>query len=517
MQYLAILLSAPLSHLVVASTNSQAETIISSQPAAAETQTGTFDFHNLTGDPYHAFYVPLDIRFPEEFGGTPTVTLIGPPDHRPHAWRGSGWGLAVTNITTEGFKALTSVPYGNTLGPIKWIAVGQKLYWGTVVPSYLVLAVIYAPPGSAAGHGPNSVSYIAGSTAGTITSASTTFKSNVSTSFEQGGQVWGSGSSSSSGFEASHSATYSDAMDIKKSVNHEIDLTGSSQDGINHDDDEILLLLKPSVKVGLSASITKWMLASSNSPILPLLVGELNGHKAIPQDILKLLTWAGITPADYPQILARDPLASGDAAINSPRFTFEETVSYRSVNPSGSALVQKYTISNSQTRTTTTDVEDTYTVKVSDTQSLSLGGYYTAKVNDASSWGWTNKSSSSTTTANSQSAQLTLNEPSAAYSGSIIIDVYMDNIYKTFAFAFRSVSANNIIIEGQLLAPSRKVAANKKVSVIANGRKYMTFTNSNGAFVFYGDASGPAVLQAEGVNQKISEIQAIKSITLQAR
>jgi hypothetical protein len=464
-----------------------AETIIDPSVLTGQiaTQTGTFNYQSPTGDVYHAFYPPIDITFPEEFGGTPTVTIrFKYPCKVPHAFTCAT--LSATNVTTGGFRAVTNAAYGNII-PANWTAVGPKLNWGTVVPAYLVLTVVYSPPGSASGRG-SSVTYEADSTTGTTTSASTTFKSGTSSSFDQSAKVYGVGSGSGTGFEASHSVSYSDSMDIKKTTNSTITLTGPSKDEIDHDEDQIWLLLKPNIKLGLSSFVTRWMLADTKSPIQPVLAGQLNGHKPMPDGVAKWLNWAGITPKDYPCILARDPLATqadgitvkdypcirtasqadAKSPFDSGRFApLDKTFAYTPLDNSGASSEQGYKISNSQTRTIATAVEDSYTVKSSESPiDASFAGYYSAKANDTSSWGWTNKSTSSTANGKSQSAQLTLRMPSSAYKGSTVIDVYFDTIYNAFAFAIRQIDTSNVGLQGQLLTKTGKEATHKPVSLI---------------------------------------------------
>jgi hypothetical protein len=501
------------------------------------TQTGTVAIDNVTGNPYHSLFPPKDVFFKEEFGGTPNITISYPK--RGHKILPPGYlQESVTNITSEGFRISSSFPSG-TYVDFNWTAVGPKLNWGTVTPSYLVLTVFYSPPGSASGHGTSSVTYEMDSTAGTTTSASTTFKSDVSSSVDTSGKVWGVGSGSGTGFETSHSLSYSDSMDIRKTKSTTHTLNGPiDKDEINHDEDEIWLLLKPTVKLGLSSLIAKWMLGETRSPAQPVRAGELNNHLKMSDGTAKWLNWAGITPSDYPCILARDPLAAqadgitakdypclralqtdGKSPFESGRFTpLNQTFAYKPLDSSGASSEQGYKLSSSETRTITTEIEDTYTVKATETPiDANFGSYYSAKVNDTSSWGWTNKSTSSTVKGNTQIAQLTVRNPSSTYSGSTVLDVYFDTIYNTFAFAIRPIDTREVALQGQLLTKTGESAAYRPITMIDGERKYTTLTNSKGEFTFYGDMSGSVVLQADGVNQRIPQLRATRSIRLRPK
>lgn len=197
---------------------------------------------------------------------------------------------------------------------------GPALLRGVVLPKYLVLTVVYAPPGTNGSHSTSSVSYQAGSSTGTTTSASQSFKTGNSLSFEASANFAGSGAGVGTSFEASQSSTDSQSLEIKKSTTATITLSGPSQDGISHDEDEIWLLLNPTVNLALSSSSAGWMLANTQSVIQYVQVGYLNGHEAMPPGLAAALQTAGITSQDYPDILARDPLADGSSPVDARRF-----------------------------------------------------------------------------------------------------------------------------------------------------------------------------------------------------
>ncbi len=137
-------------------------------------------------------------NFPQPFGGTPSMVVqacsfavIG----CAVLFEGDAWmGYTVTAL---GFTP--KVPYnaiqlpGARVVPTDpwvrgtWIAVGPKIFHGTVLPKYMILTVIYAPPGTNGGHSTSSVEYAAGSSTGTTTSASQTFKLENALSFEASG------------------------------------------------------------------------------------------------------------------------------------------------------------------------------------------------------------------------------------------------------------------------------------------------------------------------------------------
>lgn len=393
---------------------------------------------------------------------------------------------------------------------------GPKLITGTVVPNFLVLTIIYAPPGTNGGHSTSSVSYQSGSTAGTTTSSSQSFKSGNSVSVEASGGILGNSGGAGVSFEASQSSTDSQSVEIKKSTTSTITQVGPSQDGIKHDEDEIWLLLKPTVNLALSSSTTEWMLANTRSPVQYVHVGWLNGHEAMPPGVASALQSAGITPQVYPEILARDPLANGSPSLDSPRYvSINTTFPYEPpYSQNDSVPTSTYNISNSLSKTIGKEADDTFKVQLSLSATGNFLTLFTLKIKDTASWEWTNKSSNTSSAGTSQSAQLTIGGPAYGYTGATVVQVYFDTIYKTFAFALVPGNAAEVALKGTLLTPSGAAAAYKQVSLSESGKKHLTFTNAKGEFTFYGDISGKATVQAHGVTQVIPQLQSTRSITL---
>ncbi len=465
-------------------------------------------------------YPPVDVNFPQEFGGTPTVALTCP----------AGWfhghhspcvlPLSAANVTSTGFRAVigqsanrSGTPNGLTL---HWTGVGIALQRGTVVPNYMVLTIIYAPPGTGGGHSTSSVSYQSGSTAGTLTSSSRTFKDGNAVSVEVSSGTAGNGGGAGVSFDSSHSSTDSQSLEIKKSTTTTISQVGPSQDGINHDNDEIWLLLKPKINLALSSSTTEWTLADTRSLIQYVHVGWLNGHEPMPPGVASVLQNAGITPQVYPDILVHDPLANGQPSLEAPRFvsintTFPYEPPYSASDP---VPTSTFNISNSQVATTGTTAEDSVKVELYVSGSAGFMGLATIKLKDTDSWEWTNKSSNTTTTGSSQSATLTIGGPAYGFVGPSVIQVYYDTVYRTFAFALTSGNAAEIALTGTLLTPRGAPAVNKRVILTESGKKHLTYTSTKGKFTFFGDIRGHATIQAPGVTQVIPQLQSTRSITL---
>jgi hypothetical protein len=468
-----------------------------------------------------AGYACPAVAFPTVFGGVPNIVVTGPAQ--------------ATNVTANGFTPVAQqanppvnnpFPGGPPLAvnlPISgtWVAVGPVLLTGTAQAKYVVLTVIYSPPGTNGGHSTSSVSYSAGSTTGTTTSASESFQAANSISFTGSASYLGSSGSIGVSFSVSQSDTDSQSLTIQKSATSAIAQAGPSVDGINHDQDEIWLLLNPTLNLAVSTvPSASWNFSNSmspvSSPIQYLYVGWLNGDQQMPAPIATLLQNAGITPQDYPTILARDPFATS-APIDQNRFlllntTFPYEPPLTATDP---VPTQTYNVTNSSTSTTGSETVDTYKVGLTITASPSFLGLAKATLKDSASWQWTNKSSQTNTTGSSESASLTIGGPAYGYTGSTVMEVYFDTMYKTFAFALAPLEEQEIGVQGTLTDQSGNLLTGKEVTLTAAGVNHQTFTNSKGEFKFFGHINGPVTVQAAGVQatavpQATSTIRSVK-------
>jgi hypothetical protein len=100
------------------------------------------------------------VNFAKQFGSAPDM-IIGFDSMSPSAYDCENGTPKVvsTNVTPSGFRPeayidCSGYPHApfNTSTSGWWVAVGNFLNRGTVMPNYLVLSVIYAPPGTNGGH-----------------------------------------------------------------------------------------------------------------------------------------------------------------------------------------------------------------------------------------------------------------------------------------------------------------------------------------------------------------------------
>lgn len=467
------------------------------------------------------------VTFPTQFGGRPNVVIsacvTGPALNQGECMGIGSDLIALQDVTPLGFTPMPTVARlhhrarsvsGN------WIAVGPRVFRGTAKPRYLVLTVIYAPPGTNAGHSTSSVAYSSGSTTGTLLSASQSFQGASSLSLDGKGGVLGNGGGIGVSVEYVHSTTDNQSLEVRRSVTSTINRTGPSQDGLNHDEDQIYLLLQPTIDLALAPSSAAWMLADAQGPIQYVYVGWLNGHMQMPRSIMAALRNAGVTEQDYPAILARDPLADGSTTPDPRRFApLKMTYPYEPPYSATDAVPTITTnLSDSSTSTVGSTAEDTYKVALSVSGEVGFFDVAKTTLRDTASWQWTNRASRSTTSGTTQSASLTIGGPSFAYppDAPTVMKVYLDTIYRTFAFALVPANLEEVGVKGTIVNAGGRPLAATEVTLVENQTTQRTFTNAKGEYVFFGHIDGPAIVQAAGVARMIAQSQPSRTLVLRS-
>ena len=112
-------------------------------------------------------------------------------------------------------------------------------------------------------------------------------------------------------------------------------MSAAQSDSINHNFDQIILLLGPEVDVTIADTQLQWGLNLSHAIPQVVLVGWLNGPITMPSDVAATLSQYGITAQDYPQILSADPFASDSTGQGKPaaaRFAYLTVLPYEPVS-----------------------------------------------------------------------------------------------------------------------------------------------------------------------------------------
>lgn len=149
---------------------------------------------------------------------------------------------AETDCIINGKPGTRFCPAGGYPGPCIPIG-GDEVESGTVTVSYLVMGVIYSPPGKR-----SSVKYSTQSTMGSLVSASSSFKSETSVGVQAQGGILAAGESAGFSVTNSESETSSNSVKVVYATTTGISLSGS-EDAVNHDNDEILFLINPVISI----------------------------------------------------------------------------------------------------------------------------------------------------------------------------------------------------------------------------------------------------------------------------
>ena len=492
-------------------------------------------------------YTCPTVLFPKAFGIAPNVTFVNT------STSGGGRGVKFT-VTAEGFTPIvdrpeppctnkmvgrpghggrvTCVPFGGAFpaggASGDWIAVGPPLVNATVTPKYLVLTIIYAPPGMHGPKGTGTITYQQGSSVGTTTSASTSFKQAYTVSASADAGFFGSGGSNELTVGYSRSVTDKQSLDIKVSQTGGLKGQGSDmENGVDNDNDAIYLALSPKVNLQLAPSLVQWTFASPKDFVVThVFVAWLKNPSLFQTEapsIKRLLLDNGITEQDYADILKRDPLATV-VAPPPDRYELRSSFDYVPPHPCDiQPLTTTLTFQREQTSTSEHAVTDEYDVGITHQDNVGFGSSddgVTLTLKLSGKWTWTNESSVAHSSSTTDTASLAAGGPSCGYNGATRINAYFDKVYGTYAFrednagpalqGTITAAAPTMTISG-VSTPSHGIATAEAAPapirsievrlVDATGHEQRTFTNAEGQWTFVGPLTFPVQVTANGVTQ----------------
>ena len=360
---------------------------------------------------------------------------------------------------------------------------------GTSRLSYILLTVVYAPPGTNSGKSSSVVKYSSGSTTG----ATSTISNSLKASFSAGLTFKSKGSSDQGSFGVGASSETKDTSSFatKKTTNTEIDVNGPATDGINHDEDLFYLWLNPQLTITADPwNNSTWEMGAAGPTMIIQYAraGWLKNPATMPPGLLQDFKAAGLTTADFATILSADPFAFGPAAIDPNRFL--PTTQSFPYDPPDSASdpvpVSIYQQTNTVTNTVTHEVTHTYSVSAG--FSIGLGDLVGLKVD--SSLTLTDTETSVTVNESTQSATVAVGGPAFGYTGPVDVLVYWDTLYNSFMFALTSAAPS--VADVFKDAQGRPVP-HQEVALTAGSHTFKTFTNAKGKFRFFGTPTGGKV------------------------
>ena len=392
----------------------------------------------------------------------------------------------------------------------------------TITPKYMIMSVLYAPPGCTAGsptqcgtnNGSSFVDYNTTSANGTKVTNKDSFQLGVTISYDNSSLAGGAiDASGSYGF----SRTMSDgtAVNVTKSQSNDIKEPGNG-DGIDHGQDQIVLLLHPSVTLKKHADQILWNFSKGGVPY-EVYVSELSDPSTMRPAVAAVFNELGFTTADFQTILAEDPLAGGQtgAALDPQRFwdtgyTFPyEPTKSAPVSSCNNQVCNCIAVQDSFVNDNVSDVttEDVGQTTVDLTGSVGVPKVWSLKVDTKMIW--TTSATTDNSTESKQTATATITCPSTQYKGLTGMDVWWDSRYGSFVFIPFDPGLVPLISQGHVLDASGQGVARQLVKLIYAGKTYHTYTAQDGGYRFPSSAgklapSGTAQIETGSLSQQVN-------------
>jgi hypothetical protein len=398
---------------------------------------------------------------------------------------------------------------------------------GTLFPKYLVIGLIYSPPGSGTisqvqgvpskCSSASFVDYTSSSSLGTTISTEDSFSQDYSLTVTSSMPLPIDEASISGGF--STTGTTATSQTISKGQKIEIKGLGNC-DGLDHDQDAFILLLNPAIAVytgelfrpqngKVCVATAQWSAGVSSSTGTAqwyvVYVKWLKDPSTMPANVAQQLKSLGFTVDDYNAILLLDPFASGPTTIDSSRF-LATTTTFPYENPTTdpvcnngvcSCLAFSGTLTNAlQTKNASTSTTK-YSVGFTESTGFDVG-VLSLEAKASEKFTWTASTSTTNITDSSQSALATVECPSTNYNGLTLMGVYWDSLFGSFMFQAVTAGHMALLHQGHVADKSGRPLQYQAIDLSYGGVTYHTFTNRSGNFSFYGRKELSLPKNAEG-------------------
>lgn len=342
----------------------------------------------------------------------------------------------------------TPDPDPTVLGTAEWTCppVEPVRETGIVNPKYMIMTVVYAPPGSEGCQFDSTASYGEGNTLGTTISAGHSFAAGTTVRVSGGSEV--AGAEIGASFSASQSQADSSEMSVTSRRSTSVSAPGPCHDGIDHGFDRIYLLLSPQIPVEFSdpagcescgGEQVSWTVAENAGTEWGVYTWELQHPEEARQATKDLFETHHILPEDQAQMLAANPLANlaGDEIVelDYPRFVRTgRNLPYAPPLDGTPPDSHTHEMGNETMTRSMMALEWSYSVGLQSSVSVGFSPLVASKFSVENSWTWTNSNSAAFAESGSTFASVTLGSPSSAWTGAPAVTVYYDTLFKTYAF-----------------------------------------------------------------------------------
>ena len=410
----------------------------------------------------------------------------------------------------------------------------------TIFPKFYALGLLYAPPGCTSTAAlncstPSTADYGSGSTMGTKTSISKSFTTAVdftvsASFFGKDSKATTFGGSASTGY--SNTSTDSSSATISKSNTFDTKVTGSA-DGVDHDQDQFVLLLNPALAVQRLPTFSQsgdctppsslnWYFginpATGNGPTPYIVsVGALKNPQSNPV-VIQQLKALNFTDADFSTLLSLDPFANGSTTIDASRysptvqnFPYEPPDSTTECNKGVcTCTTSTLTLKNDLQTDTGKSAKVDYSVSLAESISGTLDDILKLGASSDQKFTWSTTTTTDDTTDSSQTATATIQCPSPGYTGGTEMLVYWDNLFGSFLFVPTQLGSAQMstLAQGSVVSTTGKTVRHQPVTLSIDGKTYSTLTNNSGNYVFWTPPglalAGTGAVTVMGVTQSVA-------------
>jgi hypothetical protein len=363
---------------------------------------------------------------------------------------------------------------------------------GPTFPHYYLVTILYVPPGN-----DSEVKYGAGSTTGTKSEMTSSFKAGTKIEFETRFGAGVSGSASTEfGLKGGHT------FEVKKEVTSTLNLKSSS-DFMNHAKDTFYLWMNPQVDVTQTAVDSfslSWHTRDGDQQMLvvPVNVEELLGRAPIPD--FKRVQLAPLTERDRQSILAMDPfvpalnfpLNAPPAHLDPKRFVrIDEKQLDGPDNPGDPAVGTGEEVSDESATGMISGV-----VSSASTEVLFGGGFdlgpFENKLQAGFVFDYDYENTTEETQGTTQKFEVDLRSTTVGFHE--VVDIFEDTASKSFAFvSVGRFPPGSEIVRGTVTDASGRPLASQRVIVhLPDGAQRTVFTDGRGVYRVFSAVLGTA-------------------------
>ena len=390
----------------------------------------------------------------------------------------------------------------------------------TVQPKYVLMTILYAPPGCTGGaatcgasSSSDSVDYGVGSSLGTKVSMAHSFKVGFSLTADAGTGTTGVGG----GVSFTGSNSDSNSTTVTKSNTFDLKVTANG-DGVDHGQDQFVLILNPTVTLSGKPPNVRWTLGHTGpaTDLYTVYASELKDPKSMRPAVAAQFAALGFTTVDFNRILGFDPFAAsirtgghgwyagstgtnvpvtgggnGDLAndLRPPRFAptsytlpYEPSSQQQNCGTAAcSCAVTGEAIKNDVLSDSLFGQEQDYNISIK----TSVGVPEVWDFKSDTEMTWTTSATTDSTKDGSQTATVSIGCPSASYAGPTLMQVYWDSTFGSFIFQPIALDQKTLLQHGRIADSTGNPIAGKPVQLLVNGVTYHTYSGPNGNYSFY--------------------------------